>query len=223
MGRLPLLGTMEPTGEALAQGTEGPGDLPSRLWAAVSCWSMASMFLVAWWWPRAIDHGRWVKLGVGMLFVEFLVIQSGALLISLSALKDSAARRRALLRLGCLYGVFGIAVVLAFRSWEVLASFLVVMSGRFWSAWNAREDEGTELFKRRVAASTVLFMVLVFLSAVVPVPHGGVTPQLLQEVWPTQGTGLWQRHPETALATGAVYFLLLGLVELRTVGPRSAG
>ena len=96
MGRLPLLGTMEPTGEALAQGTEGPGDLPSRLWAAVSCWSMASMFLVAWWWPRAIDNGRWVKLGVGMLFVEFLVIQSGALLISLSALKDSAARRRAL-------------------------------------------------------------------------------------------------------------------------------
>ena len=207
------------TGEA--QGSLG--DLAGRLWAAGSCWVMASLFFLSWWWPRSIDHGRWVKLGVGILAIEFLVIHSSAFLISASAAKPGAGRTRSLIGLGALYVFFGIAIALAFRSWEILASFLAVMSGRFWTVWTAPEGASTAMFRFRAAAGTVLYLVLVFLTILLPVPQGGITPEVLREVWPNAGSGLWQRHPETALATGAVYFLVLGLIEARPLRAVSAG
>ena len=199
----------------------GPADLIGRLWAACSCWFVAAMFFLSWWWPMSVDHGRWVKLGVGILVIEFLVMHSSAFLISVSASKQGEVKRRSLLGLGALYAFFGLVIAVSFHSWEILASFVAVMSGRFWSAWVGGDDANTAMFRFRAAAATVLYIGLVFLTILLPVPQGGITPAVLREVWPNAGTGLWQRHPETALATGAMYFLLLGLIEARPVKPRS--
>lgn len=56
------------------------GDRFSCAWSAVSCGVMAGMFIIAWWWPRELDHGRWARLGVGLLALEFILIHSGAFL-----------------------------------------------------------------------------------------------------------------------------------------------
>jgi len=173
------------------------------------------MFVVAWWWPRALDQGRWVKLGVGVMILEFILIHSGAFLNFFMTQKAGWARDRKLIGLTAYYALFGGAIALAFQSWWILGSFVLVMSGRLWSVFAGQNDMDRAVSQRRVAASAMLFIGLTFATLFAPVPRGGITEPLLNEVWPTRRSGAWERQPERALAMGAAYFLLLGLVESR--------
>ncbi len=76
-------------------------------------------------------------------------------------------------------------------------------------------DRDRAVTQRRVVASEMLYLVLVFATLFLPVPRGGLNDTLLHEVWPTRGHGAWEQRPEIALAMGTAYFLVLGLVELR--------
>jgi hypothetical protein len=176
---------------------------------------MSGMFVVAWWWPRTLDQGRWVKLGVGVLVLEFILIHSGAFLNFFMTQKAGWARDRKLIGLTAYYALFGGAIAFAFQSWWILGSFVLVMSGRLWSVFAGQNDMDRAVSQRRVAASAMLFLGLTFATLFAPVPRGGITDPLLNEVWPTRKSGVWERQPERALAMGAIYFLLLGLVEAR--------
>lgn len=176
---------------------------------------MAAMFVMAWWWPRELDHGRWVKLGVGVLILEFILIHSGAFLNYLMTQKAGWARNRKLIGLTSYYALFGVAIALAFQSWWIFGSFVLVMTGRLWSEFAGQTDMDRAVSERRVAASAVLFLGLTFATLFLPLPRGGISERLLNEVWPTRKSGAWERQPERALAMGAAYFLLLGLVEMR--------
>jgi len=176
---------------------------------------MAGMFITAWWWPRVLDDGRWVKLGVGVMVLEFILIHSGAFLNFFMTQKAGWARDRKLIGLTAYYTLFGGAIALAFHSWWILGSFALVMSGRLWSVFAGQNEMDRAVSQRRVAASALLFLSLTFATLFMPMPRGGITDSLLSEVWPTRRSGAWERQPERALAMGATYFLLLGLVELR--------
>ncbi len=193
----------------------GWGDWFNCLWSAVSCWVMAGMFVTSWWWPRELDHGRWVKLGVGVLILEFILIHSGAFLNNLMTQKAGWARDRTVLALLAFYTMFGLAIAFAFRSWWILGTFALVMSGRLWSVFAGQSEIDRAISQRRVAASALLFLGLTFATVFFSVPRGGINPDLLGEVWPERKGGLWERSPERALAMGAAYFLALGLVEAR--------
>lgn len=176
---------------------------------------MAGMFVTAWWWPRALDNGRWVKLGVGVLVLEFILIHSGAFLNSFMTQKAGWERDKKLIGLSAYYALFGGAIALAFQSWWILGSFVLVMAGRLWSVFAGQDDMGRAVSQRRVVASAMLFLGLTFATLFIPLPRGGITEPLLNEVWLTRQSGAWERQPERALAMGAVYFLVLGLVEAR--------
>lgn len=176
---------------------------------------MAGMFVTAWWWPRELEDGRWVKLGVGMLVLEFILIHSGALLNSTLTQKASWSRQPKLIALTAFYLLFGVAIALAFQSWWILGSFLLVMTGRLWSVFAGQTDMDRAVSQRRVVASVVLYLGLTFATLFMPLPRGGLNEPLLKDVWPTRKSGAWEREPERALAMGAAYFLLLGLVEIR--------
>lgn len=191
------------------------GDWLSGFWTAGSCWFMGGLFITAWWWPRQLEDGAWVKLGVGILVLEFILIHAGAFLNHLMTRKAGWARTKSLLGLLALYTVFGLAIALAFRSWWLLGSFALVMTGRVWSLYAGEDAMGRAISQRRVVASALLFLLLTFATIFIPVPAGGIDRWLLQEVWPARGHGLWEQSPERALAMGAAYFFLLGLVELR--------
>lgn len=89
------------------------------------------------------------------------------------------------------------------------------MSGRLKSVFAALNEMDRAIAQRRVAASALLFLGLTFASIAVPVPAGGLTPGVLSQVWPDRQSGVWETHPERALAMGVVYFLVLGLMEAR--------
>ena len=191
------------------------GDWFGCLWSAGSCWFMAGMFVTAWWWPRSLDNGRWVKLGVGVLVLEFILIHSGAFLNSFMTQKAGWERDKKLIGLTAFYTLFGVAIAFAFQSWWIFGSFVFVMSGRLWSVFAGQDDMDRAVSQRRVVASAMLFLGLTFATLFLPLPRGGLNDALLHEVWPTRGGGAWEQRPEIALAMGAAYFLLLGLVELR--------
>jgi hypothetical protein len=191
------------------------GDWFGCLWSAGSCWFMAGMFVTAWWWPRSLDNGRWVKLGVGVMVLEFILIHSGAFLNHFMGEKAGWERDKKLIGMTAFYSLFGASIALAFHSWWILGSFALVMSGRLWSLFGGQSDMERAVSMRRVAASALLFLGLTFATLFIPLPRGGINGKLLTEVWPTRGGGAWEREPERALAMGAGYFLLLGLVELR--------
>ena len=191
------------------------GDRVSCAWSAGSCWFMAGMFFTAWWWPRTLDDGRWVKLGVGVLVLEFILIHSGACLNSTLTQGSGWARDRRVILLSGFYLLFGVAIALAFQSWWIFGSFTLIMTGRLWSVFAGQTDMDRAISQRRVVASAMLYLGLTFATLFLPLPRGGLNDALLHEVWPTRGRGAWEQRPEIALAMGAAYFLGLGLVEVR--------
>ena len=176
---------------------------------------MAAMLVTAWWWPMDLDHGSWVKYGVGVLVLEFILIHSGGFLNAFLAQKAGTERNRKLLGLTAFYALFGGAIALAFQSWWILLSFILVMTGRLSPVFFGQSDMDRAISQRRVVAGAMLFLGLTFATLFLPVPRGGMNETLLNEVWPTRKSGVWERQPERALAMGAAYFLILGLVEVR--------
>lgn len=211
-GRLHFMSTKD---EAVRELRPTWGDRASCLWSAGSCWFMAGMFLTAWWSPRTLEDGRWVKLGVGVLVLEFILIHSGGFLNHFMTQKAGWERTRKLMGMTAFYALFGVAIALAFQSGWIFGSFVLVMTGRLWSVFAEQNDMDRAVSQRRVVASALLFLGLTAATLFIPLPRGGINEPLLNEVWPTRKSGAWEREPERALAMGAAYFLLLGLVELR--------
>lgn len=205
-------------GSSEVQRAAAPGERAGRWMAALGCWFAAGCFLVAWWWPRLLDDGRWIKFGVAVLVFEFLTIHATAMLTF--GLKNKGTAPRNWMWLVALYALMALAMAFAFRSGVLLLSFAALLAGRV-RALFVPEDHATRVStNRRVAVSAVLFLLLTFATVFVPVPAGGVDAALLGQVWPDRGSGLWEQRPQQALALGFVYFLVLGWVEARPPGPR---
>jgi hypothetical protein len=189
-----------------------------RCWgAALSCWLTAACFLVAWWWPRELDDGRWVKLGVGIMVAEFIVIHSTAMMTAVG--RGGASRRLTFGLLG-FYALFAIGITAAFRSWIIAGVFALLLGSRGIAIFRPPSEREIATSMRRSVAGALLFIGLAFATVFVPFPRGGVDRALLGQVWPDRGSGVWERHPERALAMGLIYFAVLGWVERRPVTGR---
>jgi hypothetical protein len=186
--------------------------------AAFGCWFAAACFLMAWWWPRILDDGRWVKFGVGVLIFEFLTIHATAMLTF--GLRSKGLAPRSWVWLVALYAAIAAGAAAAFSSWVLLLSFAALLAGRVRALFRPDDPATLVATHRRVAVSAALFLVLTFATVFVPMPAGGVDAALLAQVWPERGSGLWEQRPQQALALGFLYFLLLGAVEARPPGAR---
>lgn len=192
------------------------GDVIGCLWTGGSSLSMAALFYLAWWRPYELEDGRWVKLGVGVMVLEFILVHSGGVLHHFMEAKPERGRIKTVLSLTVLYTLFGIGIALGFKSWWLFGSYALVMSGRLWALF---ADHWTEMdqaiSQRRMISSVLLYLGLMFATLILPVPRGGLTPALINSVRSGGQGGEWVDHPEKALAMGTAYFLLLGLIEIR--------
>jgi hypothetical protein len=62
--------------------------LITALVGGVSCLSMAVTLYRTWQTPMAVEGGRWVSLGVGIMVLELLLVHSGVMLPGLSSQID---------------------------------------------------------------------------------------------------------------------------------------
>ncbi|MGZ9030211.1 MAG: hypothetical protein ACXW2G_02485 [Burkholderiaceae bacterium] len=195
---------------SLIQGT-------SRWATAAGCWFVAGCFLVAWWWPRLLDDGRWVKFGVGVLLFEFLTIHATGIF---AGLRQKGGTPRSAAWLVVMYVLMALAMAAAFKSWVLLVSFGMLLASRVRSLFHPEDRTTAAAGHRRMAVSALLFLALAFATVFVPLPVGGLDAALLNEAWPGRGGGLWEQRPQQALAMGFVYFLVLGWVESQPPGAR---
>lgn len=199
-----------PAASSLVEGT-------SRWATAAGCWLAAGCFLVAWWWPRLLDEGRWVKFGIAVLLFEFLTIHATGVF---AGLRRKGRAPRSATWLVVMYVLMALAMAAAMSSWVLLASFGVLLASRVRSLFRPEDRATAAASYRRMAVSSLLLLALAFATVFVPLPAGGLDAALLDQVWPGRGGGLWEQSPQQALAMGFVYFLVLGAVEARPPGPR---
>ena len=198
--------------------SEAPLAAPSAVestgrWAtAVGCWFAAGCFLVAWWWPRLLDEGRWVKFGVGVLLFEFLTIHATGIF---AGLRRKGRAPRSAVWLVVMYALIALAMAAIMHSWVLLVSFGALLASRVRALFDPEDRMTTALVHRRMVVSALLFLALAFATVFVQMPPGGLDAALLDEVWRDRGGGLWEQRPQQALAMGFVYFLVLGWVESR--------
>ena len=51
---------------------------------ALPCFTLAVTLLWTWIDPMSIDNGHWVRFGVGIMVLEFVLVHSGAFIASMS-------------------------------------------------------------------------------------------------------------------------------------------
>lgn len=99
---------------------------------ALPCFMMAARLLQVWSDPMSVEAGGWVRLGVGLFVMEFVLLQAGIFLAGLSVdARVHGAGWLPMLGLTAFLGLFAAAVALAFRSRMLFFSFLWMVGWRF--------------------------------------------------------------------------------------------
>jgi hypothetical protein len=182
--------------------------------AAAPCFYLSWILLNVWREPLTWDDGHWVRLGVGLLVLEFVLLHSGAFMIGMLQ-QEMPMRRKLQLALGLLafYSLMVWGFASSLDSPALLWIFAGIIAGR--SAGLLFDPaESKKGIMARSAIGVVLYMLVAAGTIFLPIPEWGLTPSVLNEVYPGRGSGLWEAEPERALAGAAVYFLLIGLAEI---------
>ena len=179
------------------------------LFASLSALVLAGILMTVWISPLTIENGRWVRLAVGILVLEFVMIHSGVLMGALSIV-NMKGRWWLYGGLFVFYTIFILAITLHFKSWSFLAVYSAVMFTR-WLGMLRGENLFNDAVGRSVASILGVFLIMIPL-AIFPVPRLGITDSILW-MHPTDVTGHMIDHPEYALAMGVMYFSWMAAYE----------
>jgi hypothetical protein len=83
-----------------------------------------------------------------------------------------------------------------------------------------------DLLGHTAVCISILLLVLLgmlLVTAVVPMPMGGIDAQLLDRILRAGAETPWDREPQRTLATVVVYCLVMIWLELVVIGPAHAG
>ncbi len=186
----------------------------SALAAALPCLFLSYVLFSVWVDPMAWDNGRWVPYGVGLMLLEFIVLHSGGMLAGYLKRDDSAgARLKYAVAMLVFYGLMVVGFALTLDSIALLWVFATVMLGRLGILVRPAEAARRDL-ERRSAIGVVGFMAATAASIFIAVPELGITQEVLNQVYPQRGGGVWERHPERAIVAAAGYFAFMGIAEI---------
>lgn len=166
------------------------------------------------------DDGEWLRLGLGLMILELVLLHSGAFMASVMAKQQSLSKRlQVLTGLFVFYALMVLGFALSLDSQSLLWIFGGVCLGYLATALTNAEAGGASMMARS-ANGVLLYILIVFGTVFLPVPEWGVSAPVLTEVYPDRSGGLWEREPERAIAGAALYFLLMDIAEIKTLKPR---
>lgn len=180
---------------------------------AVPSFAMGFRLLAVWRDPLSIDGGRWVRYGVGLFVMEFILLHAGVMLGGAAAASGGGFDGMTLLLLG-FYGLFAGAIALGFRNSSLFKAFLLVIGGRAVGSLLGISTESQALFLAHSLIGMVLYISLVVTSVFIPWPRRGITEAIAAEQRVPGSSGLWVEKPHRAIGPAAVYYLLLGVAEV---------
>lgn len=177
--------------------------------------ALASQFLLVWVDPSILGLET-ISLFVGLMVAEFIVIHSSVFLgnVLLEPL-DRASKTRKTLLLSLLYSLFFLAISAAVGQWYYLFGFWLLIANRLLGVWLGQAPSGEEraLIQRGWAATTIFYLVGVFLTLLLPLPTLGLTPAIASS-HSLPGEGIWVDEPHRAIAFGLFYYAMVGWSEL---------
>jgi Kef-type K+ transport system membrane component KefB len=158
------------------------------------------------------DGGRWVPYGVGLLLMEFLILHSAGMTCGIMAEKKTRGEKYKMLAgLFIMYCVMGIGFAASTDSPSLLVMLIAIMVGRFVTVITGEQDQGLH---KRTAYGVMLYLACAAGTVFIAVPEMGITREVLAEVYPSRGGGVWERYPQRPIVAGAVYFGVMGILEL---------
>jgi hypothetical protein len=184
-----------------------PGAVP-RCFAALPDAMTAAVFLVAWIAPAVVGPDYVNRLMLTML-MEFVVMHSSGFYAGIAA-ADGIARGRRLAMLSglsAIYLLFIVGFALAFHSGWPIFAFAWLFGSRFLHIWTQPSQGAREtawMFKLWVL-SGVTYVLGAWLTAIIPLPRFGMTPQFVASLH-LSGSGVWIDRPYCVLAFGMLYF-----------------
>ncbi len=187
--------------------------------AAVPCFYLSWLLFNVWRDPMAWDDGSWVRLGVGLLLLEFILLHSGAFMVMVLGQKQSFGRQMKLAgALVLFYSLMVWAFAVTLETPVLIWIFAGVILGRSLTLL-LNPNDSRQAIMARSAIGVVLYLLVVFGTVFLPIPELGITGSVLSDVYPDRGSGVWEREPERAIAGAALYFFLIGLAEITVLRP----
>ena len=172
-----------------------------------------TLFLV-WIDPLSVESGGWVRVAATLIFLEFLLLHSGAFMSVGPTVFGKWWQR-----LGWFMGfglVYGIALV-GFSKWSesdyVFWVLLSVVTSRLLTLVITADKRGTILMLQRSTLGTFIW-ILTALACFLPVPELGITEAIRDASFGVDADDLLARYPQRFIAWGALHFMLMGLLEI---------
>lgn len=179
---------------------------------AITC----ALFVLTWLEPFRFGPDA-VKTGLIVMLLEFLVVHSSGFFAVLVYDPETSRGRRTLYVLGLslFYLLFVLAWALSFSEWWPLGAFAWLIGSRLGAIWLAPVPLEVERTRQIVlwALSVVLYLAGVGATIESPLPHFGITPEVVPALG-IEGGGLWLEQPHRVIAFGAVYFGALAMAKL---------
>jgi hypothetical protein len=171
--------------------------------------------LAVWRDPMAHDDGRWVRLGVGIFLLEFILLQASLAIGGASM--DTSAGDMSFLGIAMLivfFAAFAAAIAWGFKSRMLFMAFLSLVIGRLIGLLFGMSTDDKALLLAHSLVAMGLYFVLVFASVILPWPRLGITREIADATRDPQASGQWVREPHRAIGAATVYYLLLGVLEV---------
>lgn len=192
----------------------------------ISSGMLAGLFYRTWQRPLEFESGVGLPMNFALLGLELVSLFAGGFIygiadpeveINLNDLvlrgeSHRSLRRRLLVSFTGIFAVAGGLIAWRAGSWWMLLGFWGMLISRTMGMLSGPDEVNRSQFQR-FAWSLGLFLLALLLTAVVPVSHGGLTPEILAQLLPNRGSGLWTEHPERVLVLGLVYFSVVGVFE----------
>lgn len=175
--------------------------------------TMGFKLLTVWRDPGSVDGGRWVRYGVGLFVLEFILLHAGVMIGGAAAASGGGFDWGILLLLG-FYALFAAAIAWGFRTSSLFHSFAWVIGGRALGSVLGISTESQQLFLAHSLVAMAIYITLVVTSVIIPWPRRGITEQIAAEQRVPGSGGLWVEQPHRAIGPAAVYYLLLGIAEV---------
>ena len=183
--------------------------------------SSLPLFWIAWqlfqvWTRPAVlpDAASWVRFGVGLMILEFVLLHSGVMGIFVFTAAETWWKR-VLAGLGIVlfYGAFAWGLSMGTDSRQILSIYGFVLLGR---AVTVLVDgaKGAAAIMGRSLLGTLVYLPMVFASVLLPWPRFGLVGEFAAAARSPNTSGIWVDEPHRAIGAGMLYFLCMAALEI---------
>mgnify|MGYP007059392574 FL=1 len=162
--------------------------------------------------PEAVpDAESWIRFGVALLLLEFVLLHSGVFVVFGFAAASTLLQKIGVgVGLTLFYGLFVIGFALGTESRAVLEIYGLVMVGRFATLVVDRE-KGTAAILGRSVLGVLFYIPLMFLTVLFPIPRLGIVGDFANAARTSGASGVWVDDPQRPVAARPLFFLAIAL------------